>query len=145
MNPADVRKAHELELFRRMFPEVLKSSPKQLKKKGDMVWVSKVKGHFDKGYLPNLSEEHFLIEEIKRNNPVLYKLKDFKGERIAGDWYDEELQHIYENKYWIEKILRKRKGTKGQFEYFIKWKGWPSKFNSWICAKDIERIKHEPG
>ena len=38
----------------------------------------------------------------------------------------------------VEKIVKKRFNKKNQLEYFIKWKGYASKFNSWEPAKNIE-------
>ena len=41
--------------------------------------------------------------------------------------------------YRVEKVLRKRK-RKGVVEYFVKWKGYPDKFNSWVGEKDILKL-----
>ena len=43
--------------------------------------------------------------------------------------------------YRVEKILRKRK-RKGIVEYFVKWKGYPDKFNSWIAESNISKLWH---
>ena len=42
--------------------------------------------------------------------------------------------------YKIEEILKKRKNKSGQVEVLVRWKGWPSKFNSWIPENQIENI-----
>jgi hypothetical protein len=111
-------------------------------KVGDKVRVSKVKGVFEKGYLPNWSEEHFLIDqEQKGKKRRVYKLKDDLGEDIKGEFYKEELQPIVENRYLVERILRKRKGSDNKQEFFVKWKVWSPKFNSWITDDDFEEIK----
>ena len=39
----------------------------------------------------------------------------------------------------VEKVLRKRK-RKGVVEYFVKWKGYPDKFNSWVAEADILKL-----
>ena len=39
----------------------------------------------------------------------------------------------------VEKILRKRK-RKGIAVYFVKWKGYPDKFNSWIAESNISKL-----
>jgi hypothetical protein len=39
--------------------------------------------------------------------------------------------------YKIEKILKTRKKGR-QVEYFVKWLGYPDKYNSWISKKDLE-------
>ena len=68
----------------------------------------------------------------------MFKLADDLGTDIKGQFYSGELQPIKENRYLVEKILRKRKVSRGKQEFFVKWKGWPSKFNSWITEDDWE-------
>ena len=105
-----------------------------------MVRISRVKGEFEKGYMPNWSEEHFNVTGINANPGLktVDKLADKSGEYLSGSWYKEELQPISHNEYRIEKILRKRKSTEGDGkEALVKWKGWPSKFNTWIPESDI--------
>ena len=41
--------------------------------------------------------------------------------------------------YRVEKVLRKQK-RKGVVEYFVKWKGYPDKFNSWVSESDISKL-----
>jgi len=145
MRPCDVRPANENELFEMMYPEALAPKPIPKKKvlaEGQKVRVSKVKGHFDKGYLPNWSEEHFVIEKQARGpKRRIYKLRDYENEEVLGSWYEDELQPIEKNRYLIEKVLRRRKSSKGQTELLIKWKGWPAKFNSWIPESSLESIR----
>ena len=145
MRPCDVRPANENELFEKMYPEALAPKPIPQKKvlaEGQKVRVSKVKGHFDKGYLPNWSEEHFVIEKpVRGPKRRIYKLRDYENEEVLGSWYEDELQPIEKNRYLIEKVLRRRKSSKGQTELLIKWKGWPSKFNSWIPESSLESIR----
>ena len=62
--------------------------------RGDMVRVSKVKGNFEKGYMPNWCDEHFLIESQKPWSRPVYKLKDKMGEEIKGVYYPEDVQRI---------------------------------------------------
>ena len=44
-----------------------------------MVRISKVKGAFDKGYIPNWSEEHFLVQSDKSTPRRVFKLIDKAG------------------------------------------------------------------
>ena len=48
-------------------------------------------------------------------------------EFITGSLYEKELQKTNQEKLKIEKVL-KRKGDKLD----VKWKGYDSRFNSWI-------------
>ena len=52
------------------------------------------------------------------------------GELIIGSFYEKELQKINQEKFRIEKVL-KRKGDK----FYVKWKGYDNSFNSWIDKK----------
>ena len=96
---------------------------------------------FQKSYLPNLTEEMFtMYKRLARQVPV-YKLKDDAGEILDGTFYEAELQKVIkeDDVYRVENVLRKRK-RKGAVEYFVKWKGYPDKFNSWVAEKDILKL-----
>ena len=54
------------------------------------------------------------------------------GEKIAGSFYEKELQKTSHEKFRIEKVL-KRKGDK----LYVKWEGYDNSFNSWINKKDL--------
>ena len=136
--PNQVRKQDEPEIWVRLYGDGSKGAKTELKN-GQKVRISKVKGAFDKGYIPNWSEEHFLVESEKTNPRRVYKLKDTGGEELKGSWYPEEIQEISTNKYLIEKVIRKRKGQDGEEELLVKWKGWPTKFNTWIPASDVDK------
>ena len=107
-----------------------KKGPKS--KVGDHVRISKYKNIFAKGYLPNWSEEVFIVNEIKNTVPWTYTISDLNGEQIIGTFYEKELQKNNQKEFRIEKAL-KRKGDK----LYVKWKGYENSFNSWINKKDI--------
>ncbi|GFR23219.1 uncharacterized protein TNCT_714891 [Trichonephila clavata] len=59
-----------------------------------------------------------------------------KAEAIKGRFYAEELQKISKRSddYWhVEKVL-KTKGSGRKKEYYVKWKGFDNRFNSWVKA-----------
>ena len=101
-------------------------------KVGDHVKISKYKNTFAKGYVPNWSEEVFIVNEIKNTVPWTYTINDLNGEQIIGTFYEKELQKTNQKEFRIEKIL-KRKGDK----LYVKWKGYDNSFNSWVNKKDI--------
>ena len=47
------------------------------------------KNIFTKGYVPNWSEEFFVIKKVK-NIPWTYVTSDLKGEEIVGRFYEKE-------------------------------------------------------
>ena len=105
-------------------------------KVGDRVRISKYKSLFTKGYMPNWTEEIFVVKEVKETVPYTYVIEDLQGDTIDGTFYEQELQKTKQEVYRIEKVL-KRKGDK----LFVKWKGYPSSQNSWIDKSSVVGIK----
>ena len=96
-------------------------------KVGDYVRISKYKNIFAKGYMPNWSEEVFVIKKVKNTVLWTYVINDLNGEEIIGTFYKKELQKTNQEEFRIEKVIR-RKGNK----LYVKWKGYDNSFNSWI-------------
>ena len=90
-------------------------------KVGDHVRISKNKNIFAKGYMPNWSEEIFVIKKIKNAVPWTYVINDLNDKEIIGTYYENELQGTKQNEFKIEKVT-KRKGNK----LYVKWKGYDS-------------------
>ena len=61
-------------------------------KVGDRVRISKYKNIFAKGYIPNRSEEVFVIKKVKNTIPWTYVINDLNGEVIIITFYEKELQ-----------------------------------------------------
>ena len=110
--------------------EVSDKNPKF--KVGDQVRISKYKNIFAKGYMPNWSEEIFIIGKIKNTVLWAYVINDLNGEEIVGTFYENKLQKNDQKEFSIEKGLKK-KGDK----LYVKWKGYDNSFNSWIDKNDI--------
>ena len=62
----------------------------------DHVRISKARRQFKKGYLPNWTEEVFIIENRSNSGgtEATYTLKDLNEEVIEGTFYEKELQRI---------------------------------------------------
>ena len=101
-------------------------------KVGDHVRISKYKNVFAKRYVPNWSEEIFIIKTIKNTVPWTYVINDLNGEKIIGTFYENELQGTSQKEFRIEKVLKK-KGDK----LYVKGKGYDYSFNNWIDKKGI--------
>ena len=130
--PVDVTPENEDEVARQQYPP--KPPLKYRYDIGDRVRIAKYKHVFQKGYLSNWTEEVFVIADRYPTYPVTYGLKDLAGEDISGKFYEQEIQKVSKSDddvYDIEKVLKTRKRN-GKVEYFVKWKGYPDKFNSWI-------------
>ena len=96
-------------------------------KVGDHVRISKYKNVFAKGYMPNWSEEVFVIKKVKNTIPWTYVINDLNGEEIIRTFYEKELQKTYQEEFRIDKVIR-RIGDK----LYVKWKGYDNLFNSWV-------------
>jgi len=133
MAPAEVDGDNEALVRARLYPP----KPKSYRWKfdvGDRVRISMRRQPFHKGYLGDWSEEIFEISSRLPTTPVTYELRDMSGEPIKGRFYDAEVQKVLKSddeRFDIDRILKTRKRG-GKIEYFVSWKGYPSKFNSWV-------------
>ena len=126
MKPVDVKDNTYIDFKK----EVNDKNPKF--KVGDHVRISKYKNMFAKRYMPNWSEEIFVIKKVKNTVPWTYVINDINGEELIGTFYEEELQGTNQQEFRLKKVIKK-KGDK----LYVKWKGYNNSFNSWIDKKDI--------
>ena len=75
---------------------------------GDIVRISKHKNTFAKGYVPNRSEEVFVITKVKNTVPWTYVISHLKGEEIVGTFWEKELQKTNQKGFSIVKQLKER-------------------------------------
>ena len=75
--------------------------------------------------MANWLEEIFVVNEIKNTVPWTFVINDFNSEQIIGTFYEKELQGKNQQKFRVEKVL-KRKGDK----LYPKWKGYNNSFNN---------------
>jgi hypothetical protein len=83
------------------------------------------------------------FKRYQRDGIPVYKIKDLADDPIDGTFYESELQKVTKSGdilYRVEKVLRKRKRGKTK-EVYVKWDGWPSKFNSWIPESSLGNTK----
>ena len=105
-----------------------------------LVRISIERGLFKKGYPEGLSEQLFVAKHAVGNNLTVYKLQDQAGEVIKGTFYSKEIQKVIEpESYRIEKVIRKKRDPAGNLLYFVKWKRYPNKFNSFVRSEDLTR------
>ena len=94
----------------------------------------------DKSYMPNWTKEHFTVSKAvpprKGTKRRVYKLVDYNDEDVNGNWYPEEVQEISDYQYRIEKVLRRRILPNSTKQIFVRWEGWPEKYNLWIPETD---------
>ena len=78
MKPVDVKDNTYIDFKK----EINNKDPKF--KVGDYVRISKYKNIFAKGYMPNWSEEIFMIKKVINTVPWTYVINDLNGEKITG-------------------------------------------------------------
>ena len=145
MKPADVNKENAMLVWERLYGNDERNQPtiKDINE-GDTVRISKVKGQFEKGYLPNWSREEFFVDKINdKFLPSMVTLKDHKGEEIKGNFYEDEIQRITrdadDDVYAVEKVLQEKRKD-GEIWYLVKWLGYDNSFNSWIRKRDVTDV-----
>ena len=76
---------------------------------------------------------------MKQDIPITYYLTDLSGDRIKGSVYRRELKETTLPEYFvIEKILETKQVGKKKL-IFVKWKGYPDKFNSWVKYDTVKK------
>lgn len=111
-------------------------------KVGDLVRVSFMRRTFQREYDERWSRELFVVNQrFMSNNIPQYRLKDYTGEVISGTFYENQLKKAYEQqRYLVEQVLRSRK-IRGQKQLLVRWRGWPSKYDSWVNEEDVSSLK----
>ena len=95
MKPVDVKDNTYIDFEK----EVNDKDPKF--KIGDYVRISTYKNIFAKRYMPNWSDEVFIISKIKNTVPWTYVTNDLNGEQIIGTFYEKELQKTNQKEFRI--------------------------------------------
>lgn len=145
MKPADVNEENAMDVWERLYgdDERYRRTIHNIDE-GDTVRISKAKGQFEKGYLPNWSREEFYVDKINdKFLPSMVTLKDYKGETIKGNFYEDEIQKITRDDdndvYEVEKVIQEKRKD-GEIWYLVKWLGYDDSFNSWVRKRDVTAI-----
>lgn len=144
LSPAAINKSNEDMVWKRMYVDtssVAKRRKRYALKVGDTVRISHLKYTFQRDYQEKWTEEVFKVASRTRRQGInLYRLVDFMDESISGHFYEAELQKVHKDAdsvYRVEKVLKQRK-RQGEKEIFVKWVGWPKKFNSWVKEAAVQ-------
>ena len=121
-------------VYNNLFPKLQSKPVKSKFSIGDRVRISKKRKDFAKGYLPNFTEEVFIVVKVLKTEPQTYIIKDLNGEEIKGTFYNEELSRYDSELYEIEKVLKRKKD-----KFLVKWKGYEKP--SWTDSKSIIETK----
>ncbi len=143
MTPTEASQTdNEVQVYNNLHRDSSQAPKKKHKPKfavGDNVRISRIKEKFEKGYEPNYTFEVFVISSVQDTDPVTYKLTDYLGEPITGGFYEQELIKTSVPDYReVETVLKTRQKGKSK-QYFVKFYGWPDKYNDWVDKNDFVR------
>ena len=144
MSPLEAEKPENEIKVRRIYLErYRKADFKRQKVKfsvDDTVRIFKKRGTFHRGYNEDFTDEIFTVTKVLKNLPVpRYKIKEYNGEDIIGSFFQDELVRYNPPEFYEIDILNSRgKGKKK--EYFIHYRGWPSKYDEWKKESDLKLI-----
>ncbi|KAK3109103.1 hypothetical protein FSP39_023103 [Pinctada imbricata] len=152
LSPSEMNQSNEAIMWKKMYIDILKPTENMKKKTpvkrfkfkpGDFVRISSTKRTFQRDFEQKWTEEVFVISRrFMRQGIPVYKITDYDNDHIEGSFYESELQKVNKDRddFWkIEKVLKKRKRG-GENEVYVKWLGYPNKFNSWVNQRDIEDL-----
>jgi hypothetical protein len=141
MRPVDINFKNAQEVWERVYGIYLNLNPPKKRPKfakGDHVRMANYKEVFDRGFLPNWSDEILQVDSIKRGNVDTYKVKDEAGQEFKGRYYVDDLGKTRKGDsttYRIEKVLGKRMTKEGLKQIKIKFIGYPQ--IHWIDESDL--------
>ncbi|GFX61160.1 chromo domain-containing protein [Trichonephila clavipes] len=140
MEPVSVSRHNRKQVLKNLYGDLRNEKPKAPRFKiGDVVRINKQKLHFGKGYEQNWRRELFIVYEIVQRIPIAYRLKDLQGEEIKGTYYTKQnYKKVVESGFYpVENVIKQRK-RRGITEYFVKFSGYPEKFNNWVT--NIQKV-----
>ena len=78
----------------------------------------------------------FVVRKVLPVMTTTNKMEEFDDTPLQGTFYAWDLQKLQldESSYFrVEKVLKRQKD-----KLYVKWKGYPAKYNSWIHKKDLK-------
>ena len=144
MAPRSVDEGNAREVWQRLYGDNKKGKrrkkgPSSALRVGDKVRLNEKHRPFQKGYLPVWTEEVFVVTRVDTDgNVVTYKLTEWDDTPIKGTFYAEDLQKVTvtdDDLFRIDSVVKRKKDR-----VLVRWKGWPSKYDSWIDKKDLVRL-----
>jgi len=139
--PTDINHKNAPKLWKKLYKNFKETQPYKFEV-NDKVRIAEHRHTFTRGYDPTFTEEIFTIYERIPKNPPIYRIKDYNGEKIEGNYYEKEMVKVLkaDDTYKIEKILQ-YKTIKSKKYALVKWFGYPETFNSWEPADEIVSIE----
>ena len=138
MAPKDVTTQNEPQVWQTLYGKRLRGRRRPRLKVGQKVRLSEKHRTFKKGYLPRWTEEVFLVQRVVPGPVPTYRLTEWDGTPLEGQFYEEDVQPVTvpdDALFRVEKIVQRR-GTQVK----VRWMGWPRKYDSWIPKSALIRL-----
>ena len=106
---------------------------------GSYVRLNRLRQIFDKEATGTFTSEVFRVRGHRKKGgiPLIY-VSDLQGEEILGGLYPQEYQAIlWDGDKPVERILKRRHRKGEPKQFFVKYRGYPDKFNEWISFKPV--------
>ena len=137
MAPRDVNESNAERVWGTLYDDKKKKKKKKSDLKvGDRVRLNAKHRTFQKAYLPGWTEEVFIITRVDLDGNVpTYRIAEWDDTPIKGTFYAQDLQKVVvtdDDLFRIDSVVRRKKD-----KVLVRWKGWPSKYDSWIDKKDL--------
>ena len=97
MKPVDVKSSTYIDSSKEINEKNCKS------KIGDTVRITKYKNIFAKGYVPNWSEDVFVIKKVKKTVPWTHVISDLKGKKVDGRFMKKNCKNQIKNSVELKK------------------------------------------
>ena len=97
----------------------------------DNFGITKYKNIFAKSYVPNWSEEIFVIKNVNSTVPWVYVISELNGKEIVVTFHEKKLYIFFIYVFFLYVFLKLCD------KLFVKWKGYDYFFNSWVDKRDI--------
>ena len=144
MTPLEAeKKENEVEVRKNLMLYFHKRGGRRSKPKfkaGDTVRIWKKRATFQRGYDENFSQEYFTISKVKTNLPVpRYEIEDSKGDKIIGNFFEDELVKYEPGDVFDIKVIDERKiGRKT--EYLVHYLGYPKSMDEWVTKDKLRQL-----
>ena len=140
MAPREVNNDNAREVWDRLYRDKKKKKKKNTLKPslkvGDKVRLNEKHQTFQKGYLSGWTEEVFVVTKVLLDgNVVAHRVSEWDNTPIKGTFYEQDLQKVTttdDDLCRIDSVDRRKKD-----KVLVRWKGWPTKYDSWINKKDL--------
>ena len=78
----------------------------------------------------------------------MYELRDLADEVIDGIFYEQELARVEKNleeeQFIVDRVIKSR-GRGANKQVLVNWRGYPSKFDTWIPASSLISLRDGGG